>query len=148
MFSFSINNNIEVISSISSNIPLMRIDGFQFRRVLVNIINNSIQAMPKGGKLLISAEIKNDALELSVADSGIGIPEDKLQDIFNPFYTTKKEGIGLGLSFCKSMVEEHGGTIEVTSEENVGTTIFIRIPIVPVDSRYIDIEMPVLDIEQ
>lgn len=148
MFSFSINNNIEVISSISSNIPLMRIDEFQFRRVLVNIINNSIQAMPKGGRLLISAEIKNDALELSVADSGIGIPEDKLQDIFNPFYTTKKEGIGLGLSFCKSMVEDHGGTIEVTSEENVGTTIFIRIPIVPVDSRYIDIEMPVLDIEQ
>jgi len=148
MFSFSINKNIKVIRSISSNIPLMRIDGFQFKRVLVNIINNSIQAMPQGGKLLISAEIKKDALELSVADSGIGIPEDKLQGVFNPFYTTKKDGMGLGLSFCKSMVEEHGGTIEVVSEENVGTTIFIRIPIVPADSKYIDAEIPVVDIEQ
>ena len=146
--SISIKDNMEVIKSISPNIPLMRIDRFQLRRVLVNILNNAIQAMPNGGKIMLSAEVRHNALEISITDSGVGIPEDKLQSIFEPFITTKKDGLGLGLSFCKNIIEEHEGTIEISSEVNIGTTIFIRIPIMPVDTSYIDVETPVLDIEQ
>jgi PAS domain S-box-containing protein len=143
-----VNENIEVIRSVSPNIPLMKIDGFQIRRVLENIISNAVHAMPEGGKLLITAEVRTDSLEISITDSGIGIPMEKIETIFEPFYSTKHDGIGLGLSFCKRVVEEHGGNIEVISEVDVGTTFIIKLPINQENYNVIEADLPEIDVEQ
>ncbi|MFN3477102.1 MAG: sensor histidine kinase, partial [Candidatus Methylomirabilales bacterium] len=88
-------------------------------------------AMPEGGHVLIAAEVKNGWIEMSVEDTGYGIPPEDLPRIFDPFFTTKKtgEGTGLGLSVVYGIVRNHGGRIEVTSEVGVGTTFIISLPV-------------------
>ncbi len=109
----------------------LNLDKLLFRQVLYNLFLNSIQAMPKGGNvyLKISKGSNNLAL-ISIKDEGTGIEELLLNKIFDPLYTDKNEGIGLGLSLCRDLVLRHGGTIEVESEINVGTTFNIKIPII------------------
>lgn len=111
---------------------IMKGDEQQMRQILWNLLMNAKQAMPKGGQL--SVEIKDgfeqpeSFVEISIKDSGKGIPKDILPKVFDPFFTTKEEGTGLGLAVVYRVVESHRGKIDVQSEEGRGTSFVIRIP--------------------
>lgn len=113
-----------------SPVPLrVRIDRAQFRRAVLNIIRNAIEAMPHGGKIVIWSEQKNEKAVLYIQDTGVGIPEEMIKDIFDPFFTTKDFGTGLGLAVTQQVVSEHGGQITCSSTVGVGTTFAIELPL-------------------
>jgi signal transduction histidine kinase len=95
-------------------------DANQFKQVFLNLVLNAIQAMPTGGKLCITGMVKNDQILLFFEDTGPGIPEEHLERIFNPFFTTKTEGTGLGLSITHRIVQNHGGQIRVQNTPEGG----------------------------
>ncbi len=97
-------------------------------RVFINLVNNAIDAMPKKGTLEISSCHKDDWIDIVFADTGMGIPEETMQKIFTPLFTTKAQGMGFGLAICKRIIEAHGGTIKVKTKLNQGTTFTIRLP--------------------
>ena len=100
-------------------------------RVFVNLITNAIDAMPEKGTLEISDCQTIDTVELTFADTGIGIPEATLRKLFSPLVTTKAQGMGFGLAICKRIIEAHGGTIKVKTAVNNGTTFTIALPVKP-----------------
>jgi PAS domain S-box-containing protein len=100
-------------------------------RIFENLIRNALDAMPRGGELVISSRLERDRAIVEVADTGTGIPEENLKKLFTPFFTTKAQGLGMGLAICRRLVEAHGGTIEVGSEEGRGTTVTITLPLSP-----------------
>src|SRR5204863_5428918 len=109
------------------------------RQVLWNLIRNATDAMPKGGTITISAyreELTGGRREsvLSVADDGEGIPKEDLDRIFEPFFSTKPSGTGLGLATVARIVEDHRGTIDTVSQVGQGTTFTLRFPIVRLDA--------------
>ena len=104
------------------------LDPEKMKRVLTKLISNAVDAMPGGGNIHVSTELREDELMLTVNDTGTGIKPAVMKNIFKPFYTTKKDGIGLGLVYCKKAVEEHGGSISVESREGMGTSVSIKIP--------------------
>ena len=122
-----ITENIEVIKKFDEDLPEVNIDASQIRQVLINIITNAVQAMPEGGKLTISAREKDKCLEVEIADTGCGIPQEVIGKIFDPLFTTKAKGIGLGLAVCKTIIESHEGSITVNSKEGEGTTFNIKL---------------------
>jgi len=121
--------NISFVFEKGQGLPEVRIDIHQIQQVLVNVILNAIQAMEKGGTLTIRTFLTNgDGVEIEVRDTGIGIPRSHLKKVFDPFFTTKSEGTGLGLSISLKILENHGGTIDVISEEGKSTTFTIHFP--------------------
>jgi len=109
---------------------LLNSDKAQLKQLFLNILLNSAQAMKEGGELKIEVQPKdNHKILVTVTDTGEGIPEDKLDNIFNPFFTTKRGGTGLGLSICYGIIESHQGEIEVKSKANQGTTVLITLPL-------------------
>ncbi len=109
---------------------LLNSDKAQLKQLFLNILLNSAQAMKEGGELKIKVHPKdNHKILITVTDTGEGIPEDKLDNIFNPFFTTKRGGTGLGLSICYGIIESHLGEIEVKSKANQGTTVLITLPL-------------------
>jgi len=98
--------------------------------VLTKLIQNGVQAMDRGGHLTLRTGGDNGMVQISVSDTGVGIPPEELDRIFEAFYTTKPEGegTGLGLSICRRIVEEHGGRIEVESEVQRGSTFTVLLP--------------------
>ena len=109
-------------------IPEVEIDKDKIRQVLSNIIMNAIQAMPEGGELRLKTAYDGNFAQVVVSDTGVGIPKENLHKIFEPLFTTKARGVGLGLSLCKKFVEAHGGEIKVESEVGKGSKFTIRIP--------------------
>jgi signal transduction histidine kinase len=109
----------------------------QIEQILVNLIINARQAMPRGGRLLIEVRANKSAgtAEVRIADSGVGIPPDRLRLIFEPFYTTKEPdehghgGTGLGLSVCRQIIEQHHGRIRVESVVGKGSTFTVKLPL-------------------
>ena len=91
----------------------------------MNLMLNSIEAMPDGGMLSITADRTSDALRLEISDTGRGIGEEEAKKIFEPFYTTKTNGLGLGMPYARKIVEQHGGSISLKSRPGEGTTISI-----------------------
>src|SRR4030095_5811313 len=124
----------------------------ELREVFVNLIVNALDAMPRGGRLLIDCTREGDRLRLRFADNGTGMPEDVRQKIFEPFFTTKgAQGTGLGLSVSYSIIERHEGTISVSSEPGRGTVFIIDMMGATMASESSelpteDIEMPALSI--
>jgi signal transduction histidine kinase len=116
--------------SAAPNMPAFSFDPFQIRQVLVNLVTNAADAIERHGKVEMRAAPLPDAagLVLAVSDSGPGIPPEELARIFEPFYTTKFSGTGLGLSVVRSLVEQHGGRVEVSSTPGQGTTFFVILP--------------------
>ena len=113
-----------------NQIPPIEIDPEQIRQVLLNLILNAVEAIPNGGTIKISIqEIEREEVEIEVSDSGCGISDEKLKEIFNPFVTTKEGGTGLGLSIVQRIVNEHGGRIEAESKKNRGTQFKLFLPI-------------------
>jgi len=98
------------------------------RRVIINLVLNAIQAMPKGGEVTISASRTNQSVLLSVQDTGVGIPQEDMTNIFKPLFTKKAQGQGLGLAVAKRIVEAHGGRIDVSSHVGKGSIFTITLP--------------------
>jgi PAS domain S-box-containing protein len=123
---------IQLITKTSENLPSLMGDETEISQVLVNVIVNAFQAMPNGGVCHVIAKgITTDEkewVELTVQDSGIGIKEAELSRLFEPFYTTKTAGSGLGLAIAYRIVQDHDGTIQVTSTPDLGTTVAIKLP--------------------
>jgi signal transduction histidine kinase len=115
---------------LGENLPIILGDPVHLGQVFGNIFSNAIQAMPEGGHLTIKSEVpSNGLIEISTKDTGVGIPEDNLVMIFEPLFTTKAKGIGLGLAITKTLVEAHGGKIDVKSELGNGSTFIVSLPI-------------------
>ena len=124
-------NNIEFQKDVPADFPAILADKKQIQEVLFNIIRNAAQAMDKKqGKIILSGYSNNGSAVIRIADNGSGIPQDKIDQIFNPFYTTKApgKGTGLGLFIVKQVVERNKGTIGVESEAGVGTTFTLTFP--------------------
>jgi PAS domain S-box-containing protein len=133
---------IEYRQDIPEGLTEVLVDFQQMQQVFLNLFINSIDAMPGGGKLMVSADNARDAatagrigepfqgqkVRITVSDTGEGIPEEKLQTIFDPFYTTKPGGIGLGLSIVYRIMQEHDGEILVKSVPGIGTSFFLTLP--------------------
>lgn len=113
---------------LSPNLPIVSFDHNQIKQVLINLIKNALQAMTKGGKLTIETGYTNDDVWVSVSDTGKGIPVDVMNRIFEPFYTTKREGTGLGLMIVQRIIRDHRGKIEIESRPGEGTKFRIRLP--------------------
>jgi signal transduction histidine kinase len=107
----------------------LRADDTKLTRVIDNLINNAVEAMPRGGRLTLEAGVEGSEYVIVVGDDGEGISEDELSLIFRPFFSTKETGVGLGLTYCREVVEAHGGSIEVESEKGVGTVVTVRLPL-------------------
>jgi len=123
-----IPENITVSTDFAVDMTPVSIDPVQIGQIFLNLINNAVQAMKEGGTLKISTQIKDETIEVIFADDGCGIPESNLEKIFEPLFTTKAKGIGVGLALTRSLVEGHGGSIEVESEEGQGSTFTVRLP--------------------
>ena len=121
--------NVEVVSQPDRALPLILADPDQLSQVFGNIILNAIQAMPDGGQLVIKSSVPEPGwVAISFADTGVGIPDKAMTKIFEPLFTTKAKGIGLGLTIVKTLVEGHGGTIEAQSELGKGSTFTVKLP--------------------
>ncbi|MFN3479792.1 MAG: ATP-binding protein, partial [Thermodesulfovibrionales bacterium] len=94
-----------------------------------NVVINAFQAMPSGGMLTINTEKDDGKLVITITDTGTGVPKENISKVFEPFFSTKTTGLGLGLATTKRIVEEHGGNIEFNSVEGMGSKIIIKIPI-------------------
>ncbi len=122
---------IELKTILSPDLPSITADPGQINQVLVNLIVNAIQAMPNGGILTVRTEEINGYAVINVEDTGIGMSNEVLEQIFLPFFTTKdiNEGTGIGLAVVHGIITSHGGMIDVISKENVGTCFQIKLPV-------------------
>jgi two-component system sensor histidine kinase HydH len=119
---------VRIMTEIAEGIAPFVLDPDRITQALLNLYINAIQAMPDGGQLTISARETVAGLELAVSDRGRGIPGDEADKIFDPYFTTKKTGTGLGLAVVQKVVEAHGGTIRVNSKPDRGTCFTITLP--------------------
>jgi signal transduction histidine kinase len=128
-------SSIKLMLKLSDGLPYVFGDAAQLQEVFVNLIVNAIHSMEKGGELTITTSVNGAAdsgtLEVAIADTGCGIPEENLQKIFNPFFTTKEvgKGTGLGLAITQRIVQDHKGTIAVDSAVGTGTVFRLSFPI-------------------
>jgi PAS domain S-box-containing protein len=125
----NIPENVSVTHSIRKDFPKLKTDQAYIQRILTNLSNNAIQAMPNGGKLTLAANFKNGKATITVEDTGEGIPENVRSKIFTPLVTTKAKGQGFGLSVVKRFTEALGGTVRFESEVGKGTKFIIELPI-------------------
>jgi len=113
----------------AQHLPLVQLDENQFRRMCLNLMKNALEAMPDGGKLTIQTACEDGTAVVTIADTGIGIPEPLKEKIFEPFVTSKATGSGLGLTLARQIITAHSGTLTITSNKPVGTVVTIRLPI-------------------
>jgi signal transduction histidine kinase len=123
------NRGLHVKVRLGRQMPVTPIDPAQIQQVLVNLVKNAMQAMTKGGTLVLQTGEGAEAVWVSIADSGGGIPQDQINRIFEPFFTTKEKGSGLGLMIVQRIVRAHGGKIELESKVGRGTTFRIWLPL-------------------
>ena len=143
-----INQNVTVDTDLAQNLPPITGDRIQLQQVLLNLMLNACEAMAdcdsSERQLLIASKSENGAVRVSVTDRGGGIPEKKLEQVFERFFTTKKEGMGLGLSICRTIINTHQGEIWATNNGEGGATFDFSLPIVrsdalfPVSSKVLD----------
>jgi signal transduction histidine kinase len=122
--------NVELQTEMSEGLPTIDADPDQLQQVFINLINNSLDAMPLGGELKVSTARDHDSVMIELTDSGEGISREQLDLIFDPLFSTKRgRGTGLGLTIVKQIVSEHNGEVEVESELGRRTTFRIRLPL-------------------
>jgi PAS domain S-box-containing protein len=122
------SQNIQVVKKFTARPLKISVDREYIERVFLNIIKNAVEAMPRGGKLAISTESSDESFMARIQDTGRGIPENDIIKLFDPFFSTKKEGVGLGLTVCYGIIVSHGGTIEVESKPRKGAIFTISLP--------------------
>ncbi|MBI4644195.1 MAG: PAS domain S-box protein [Deltaproteobacteria bacterium] len=124
-------HHIQVRLQEDGSLPPVSFDANQIRQVLINLFKNAVEAMPRGGELTVATRVKGPNVEVSVIDTGEGMPPEVAANIFTPYFTTKEKGTGLGLAICNFIVkEQHGGRIEVESTPGKGSTFTIQLPAV------------------
>jgi PAS domain S-box-containing protein len=123
----NIPKNIKIITNFAEK-SVVSVDEKQLKRVFFNLIKNAVQSMSNGGKLTITTIETKDKIIITFTDTGQGISETDMANIFKPFFTTKSKGMGLGLPICKNIVERHGGIIDFESKVGQGTTFIINLP--------------------
>jgi signal transduction histidine kinase len=131
------DKNVKIVREFSADLPKAWIDREQMKQVFMNLILNAIQAMRDGGSLVIATRIGSDGdgnasrpcVQAEVRDTGIGIPEENLERIFDPFFTNKEGGSGLGLAISHQIIQEHGGRILVRSKIKEGTSFVVNLPL-------------------
>ena len=137
------NQGIKIIREFGQELPYCMADRKRIHRCLSNLLTNAIQAMPRGGDLTVNTCLAADPalaasrtdstsdpmIRVTIADTGQGIPPERLSRIFDPFYTTKEKGLGLGMAITHRIVEDHKGTIDVQSQVGLGTTFIIHLPL-------------------
>ena len=126
-----IPEGVNAVVEVGEGLESVPVDTFKFRRVIDNLIRNAVEAMPKGGELRVEAHLNVGEILVEVSDTGEGIPEEVMGELFKPFHTTKAGGLGLGLAYSKRAIEAHGGLITVKSEVNKGTTFTVSLPMNP-----------------
>jgi signal transduction histidine kinase/putative methionine-R-sulfoxide reductase with GAF domain len=126
------DKQIAIELRLSADPPTIEADSQQLKQVFINLFANAMQAMPNGGTLTVQIEPwprdEGDGVVITISDTGGGVPQEVVENIFNPFFTTKQEGTGLGLALSKRVVEGHGGTIEIVNREGEGVTFILRLP--------------------
>lgn len=123
--------NIRIIKKLNENLPRTKLDENKINQVFWNLMINSSEAMPKDGTLTIVSQFSADEnyIEIDFIDTGVGIPKEAINKLFDPFYTTKSNGIGLGLAISYGIIEQHQGKIEVKSEPGQGSVFTISLPV-------------------
>ncbi len=120
---------IKVLNESNQMLPKIYCDPTKMEEVFLNIFSNSIDAMPKGGDLIIRSELSDKSVVIVISDTGIGIPPENMLKLFNPFFTSKPHGSGLGLSIIYRIISEHKGTVTINSDQNKRTDVRIELPI-------------------
>jgi signal transduction histidine kinase len=120
---------VRIIKEFDPELSEVPIDGEQIQRVFANLAINALEAMPGGGELTVTTRRKEGYAEVIFRDTGQGISDEVLKNIFEPLYTTKIKGTGLGLAVCLQVVTKHGGTIRVSSQAGKGSTFSVRLPL-------------------
>lgn len=125
----SVPDEIKIVKKLQENLPIIKIDPDEIRQVLVNLVNNAIQACNKKGEVLIETKLFEPLVEISISDNGAGISEENIKKLFTPFFSTKSRGTGLGLVAAKRIIERHKGKINISSKIGAGTKVIIKLPI-------------------
>ena len=123
------NRGLNVEEKLARQLPVTPMDPAQMKQALVNLVKNAMQAMTRGGALTVQTGEGADGVWVSIADTGGGIPAEKINRIFEPFYSTKEKGTGLGLMIVQRIVREHGGRIELESHVGQGTIFRVWLPL-------------------
>lgn len=124
-------SGIEMIEFFTSDLPTIRIDKRSFHRAVLNLLLNSLQAMSDGGQLLIRTRLCGSEVAIDLIDTGCGMDHNMIQKIFDPFFSTKRGGSGLGLPTVRKIIEGHGGRIAIQSEPGQGTQFTLTFPSLP-----------------
>ena len=126
----ALEQKIEIQKKITANLPTFSGDEGQIRQVLLNLFLNAMEAMPKGGTLQIKATHKrsSDLVSIEVSDTGMGMGQEDIANAFTPFFSTKAQGSGLGLSVCNRIIADHDGQLELTSRVGKGTKVVVELP--------------------
>jgi two-component system sensor kinase FixL len=122
-------HNIQAHRVEETPLPAVNFDPKQVHRVLINLVKNAVEAMPAGGEITITSRVKGANAEISVSDTGAGMPPEVAENIFQPYFTTKERGTGLGLAICQNIMAEHGGCLFADSTPGRGATFTIQLPL-------------------
>ena len=120
--------NIKVKRDYQDHLPVIRSDNSKLRQVFQNIVLNAVSAVEKDGEISLTTSADKNGVTVTVADNGPGIPEENIDQVFDPLFTTKPEGTGLGLSICLSITQKLGGSISVRSKPKRGASFIIQLP--------------------
>jgi signal transduction histidine kinase len=128
-------SSIAMRTDLSAELPKIMVDRVQLQQVFMNLMLNGIEAMKDSdGELTVKSELQDGQLQFLVSDTGVGLPTEKMDQIFSAFFTTKPQGSGMGLAISRSIVESHGGRLWATANSRRGATFHFTLPIQPTDS--------------
>jgi PAS domain S-box-containing protein len=123
-------SSIAMRTDLSAELPKIMVDRVQLEQVFINLMLNAIEAMKdSGGELMVKSELQGGQLQFSVSDTGVGLPPEKMEQVFSAFFTTKPQGSGMGLAVSRSIVESHGGRLWATANDGRGATFHFTLPI-------------------
>ena len=123
------HHQIQLVSELASDLPGFQFDSDKIKQAFMNVVLNAMEAMPQGGTLTVAALKQENGVCIKVTDTGIGISEEDIEHLFEPFFTRKEKGTGLGLANVKRILEEHNGTVEIESTPSEGTTVSLWLPL-------------------
>jgi signal transduction histidine kinase len=121
--------SVAMRTELSAELPKIMADRVQLQQVFMNLMLNAIEAMKdSGGELTVKSELQDSQLRFSISDTGVGLPTEKMDQIFSAFFTTKPQGSGMGLAISRSIVDSHGGRLWVTANSGRGATFYFTLP--------------------
>jgi two-component system sensor histidine kinase AtoS len=121
--------DIKLTVKIDKDLPSTFMDASQIKKALSNIIENAMESMPHGGEMTLKATLDHDHIVTSITDTGCGIARENLDAVYDPFFTSKTRGAGLGLTMVHQILMNHNGELTIESKEGAGTTVMLRLPV-------------------